>query len=289
MSAELTPGLSPSVLEISGLCKSFGGVSVLSEFDLKVESAERVALAILGQNGAGKTTLMNLVTRLIPYDKGSIEIFGHKTSQLSAKDLPSVGVARTFQTPRLLVEETTLDNVILGALARQDVSGRGRVKRAKEVAKEALEFVGLSSVANRYVKSLPFGNRKVVELARAWAMGPKVMLLDEPAAGLSNDEEKDLCKILAAIRDQGVALILIEHRMGLVAEVAKSVVMMDAGKVVFTGTPSEALSSEVVRERYLGSGFEATSLLNGPKDAPLFHPELTSELTPEMTKEGERR
>ncbi len=281
MSAVLTSNSASPVLEISGLCKSFGGVSVLSGFDLKVESAERVALAILGQNGAGKTTLMNLITRLLPYDKGSIEIFGHSTSELAAKDLPSVGVARTFQTPRLLIEETALDNVILGALGRKDVSGRGKVKRAKAVASEALEFVGLQSVANRYVKSLPFGTRKVVELARAWAIGPKVMLLDEPAAGLSNDEERELCRMLAAIRDQGVALILIEHRMGLVAAVAKSVVMMDAGKVVFTGSPAEALSSEVVRERYLGSGFDANPHTSSNDE--------TLDEKPDLTKESDRR
>ena len=277
MSAPLISDSSSPVLEITGLCKSFGGVSVLSGFDLKVERAERVALAILGQNGAGKTTLMNLITRLIPHEKGSIEIFGHKTTELAAKDLPSVGVARTFQTPRLLIEETTLDNVILGALGRKDLLGRGRVKRAKALASEALDFAGLQSVANRYVKSLPFGTRKVVELARAWAIAPKVMLLDEPAAGLSNDEEKELCRMLAAIRDQGVALILIEHRMGLVAAVAKSVVMMDAGKVVFTGSPSEALSSEVVRERYLGSGFDANPLADSSDEALAEQAELPKE------------
>jgi ABC-type branched-subunit amino acid transport system ATPase component len=241
----------PAALSVAGLCKSFGGVQVLTDLTLSVPAAPETSVAILGQNGAGKTTLLNLVTRLIPADSGTITIFGQDMLRRPARYLARHGVARTFQSPRLLLDETCLANVALGALS----AGAGRRSAAVRGARESLERVGLSAHAGRIVGTLPFGSRKLVELARALAIAPRLLLLDEPAAGLSDAEERSLAEVLVALRASGIVLLLIEHRMALVAAAASRVVMMDSGAIVFDGGAAEALTSPLVRERYLGPGF----------------------------------
>ena len=241
----------PPVLAVTGLCKSFGGVRVLSDLTLTIPAEPQTSVAILGQNGAGKTTLLNLVTRLIPADSGSITIFGQDMLSRSARHLARHGVARTFQSPRLLLDETCMGNVALGSLS----SGRGHRSAAIHRAAEALERVGLAKHAGRVAGTLPFGSRKLVELARALAIAPRLLLLDEPAAGLAEAEERALGDVLVALRASGITLLLIEHRMALVMAAASRVVMMDSGAIVFDGGPAEAMASSLVRDRYLGAGF----------------------------------
>jgi ABC-type branched-subunit amino acid transport system ATPase component len=238
---------------VAGLCKSFGGVRVLSDLTLSVPAAPETSVAILGQNGAGKTTLLNLITRLIPADAGTITVFGQDMLRRPARHLARHGVARTFQTPRLLLDETCLGNVALGALSAGN--GRGRRSAAVRRAGESLERVGLAAHAGRIAGTMPFGSRKLVELARALAITPRLLLLDEPAAGLSDAEERALAEVLVALRASGITLLLIEHRMALVTATASRVVMMDSGAIVFDGGPAEAMASPLVRERYLGAGF----------------------------------
>jgi len=238
-------------IAVTGLCKSFGGVQVLRDFTLAVPAAPETSVAILGQNGAGKTTLLNLITRLIPADAGTITVFGENVLARPARYLARHGVARTFQSPRLLLDETCLGNVALGAASAGSRDAVGRR------AMEALDRVGLAGQAGRTTGTLPFGSRKLLELARALAIGPRLLLLDEPAAGLSEKEERDLAAVLVALRTSGIILLLIEHRMALVTAVASRVVMMDGGVVVFDGEAAQAMTSEVVRERYLGAGFGA--------------------------------
>ena len=249
----------PAALAVSGLCKSFGGVQVLSDFTLTVPAAPDTSVAILGQNGAGKTTLLNLITRLIPADAGMITVFGHDVLARPARYLARHGVGRTFQSPRLLLDETCLGNVALGAMSagRRDGNPAGR-------AAAALDRVGLAGQAGRVAGTLPFGTRKLVELARALVIGPRLLLLDEPAAGLSAAEERDLAAVLVALRASGITLLLNEHRMALVTAVARRVVMMDGGAIVFDGDPAQAMASPVVRERYLGAGFAAPADESGP-------------------------
>lgn len=240
------------VLKISGLCKSFGGLNVLSDFELEIPHSEDMAVAMLGQNGAGKTTLVNLITRILSVDAGAIEVYGNDVLSLPARALAPMGIGRTFQSPRLLLDDTVLDNVLLGAVAAG--TWRGQVRRALLAdAGEVLESVGLAAQAGRTIRSLPFGSRKLVEVARVLIGRPRILLLDEPAAGLSQVEEEHLADVLLQLRRSGMTLLLIEHRMMLVKAVAQRVVMMASGKIVFDGTVSEALASSVVKEGYLGS------------------------------------
>ncbi|MGH3297862.1 MAG: ABC transporter ATP-binding protein [Trebonia sp.] len=260
MSTEVTE---PPPLAVTGLRKSFGGVRVLHDFELTIPARSReaesgAAVAILGQNGAGKTTLLNLITRLVPADAGRIEVFGHDVLKSGARHLAGFGVARTFQSPRLLLDETCLNNVALGAQSvrrGRDARGRSRAAAMRHAA-DALDRVGLAAQSRRLTGTLPFGSRKLVELARAVALQPRLLLLDEPAAGLSDIEESRLAGVLTGLADAGITLLLIEHRMALVAATAGRVVMMDGGAIVFDGDAAAALASPLVRERYLGAGFD---------------------------------
>ncbi|MGH2926750.1 MAG: ATP-binding cassette domain-containing protein [Solirubrobacteraceae bacterium] len=246
----------PPALHVTGLRKSFDGVRVLHDFELTISAQSQAAVAILGQNGAGKTTLLNLITRLVPADAGRIEVFGRDVLAGSARHLAGYGVARTFQSPRLLLDETCLGNVALGAQSIKRGGRNGEGAAAMRRATEALERVGLAAQAGRVAGTLPFGSRKLVELARALALQPRLLLLDEPAAGLSDLEEGRLAEVLTGLTDAGITLLLIEHRMALVAAAARRVVMMDGGAIVFDGDAAAAIASPLVRERYLGAGFD---------------------------------
>jgi ABC-type branched-subunit amino acid transport system ATPase component len=253
-------------LAVSGLYKSFGGVQVLRDFGLIIPAQSQASVAILGQNGAGKTTLLNLITRLVPADAGTIEVFGHNVLAGGARHLVRYGVARTFQSPRLLLDETCLSNVALGALSVRHGRDGGHATATHRAA-DALDRVGLAAQAGRIAGTLPFGSRKLVELARALALRPRLLLLDEPAAGLSDLEEHRLAEVLVELRDVGIALLLIEHRMALVAATARRVIMMDGGAVVFDGNAAQAIASPLVRERYLGAGFDqVTPAQAGPAE-----------------------
>jgi ABC-type branched-subunit amino acid transport system ATPase component len=265
-------------LAVTGLRKSFGGVRVLHDFELTIPAPDpaaaesRAAVAILGQNGAGKTTLLNLITRLVPADAGRIEVFGHDVLRSGARHLAGYGVARTFQSPRLLLDETCLSNVALAARSvrrRRDGTSHDRSSTAAmRRAAEALDRVGLSAQAGRIAGTLPFGSRKLVELARALALQPRLLLLDEPAAGLSDIEEARLAGVLTGLAGAGITLLLIEHRMALVAATAGRVVMMDGGAIVFDGDAAAALASPLVRERYLGAGFDQVKTPDAKERGP---------------------
>jgi branched-chain amino acid transport system ATP-binding protein len=246
-------------LSIRGLEKSFGSVRVLRGLDLDVPMTPDSAVAVLGQNGAGKTTLLNIVTRIVPPDAGKVRVFDEDVLLQPAHRLVEVGIGRTFQMPRLMLEDSCLDNVMVGAIATLHRKRR-RMRAAAEVSAAALERTGLLAQARRRAGDLPFGTRKLVELARALASAPRLLLLDEPAAGLSDAEERRLVDVLCGVRASGIALLLIEHRMALVTAVATRVVMLDAGRLVFDGTAEETVASPVVRERYLGAGFDTVAL-----------------------------
>ncbi|MHB1503969.1 MAG: ABC transporter ATP-binding protein [Acidimicrobiales bacterium] len=245
-------GQSPSgALCTRDLHKRFGGVSVLKGVELDVKEGQ--ICAVLGQNGAGKTTLLNILTALVRPERGSVRIFGREVVGRHPWELSELGVARTFQSPRLMLEDSCLDNVGLAAVSTRG-SSRCSGVRAREAARMALDQTGLAGVEGVVAGELPYGARRVLEIARCLVMRPRLLLLDEPAAGLSEGEEHGLAELLIRLRDDGMTILLIEHRMHLVGSVATRVVMLDSGRMIFDGTASEALGSPVVRERYLGAG-----------------------------------
>ncbi|MBW8076712.1 MAG: ATP-binding cassette domain-containing protein [Gallionella sp.] len=239
-------------LEIRGVRKRFGGLQVLDNLDLTVPADEGNSVAILGQNGAGKTTLLNIVTRLLDADSGHVTINGRDVLAMKPSQLARIGVGRTFQAPRLLLDHSVIDNVLLGSIAKASWS-QGVSKGHVDAARLALETVGLWQFATSDASTLSFGSRKLVDLARALAGQPRLLLLDEPAAGLSSVEESALAGILQAIAESGVTLVLVEHRMQLVKRVAHRIVFMSAGAVLFDGSVDDAMLSDVVREGYLGT------------------------------------
>lgn len=248
----------PLPLEILGIRKRFGGLQVLDGLDLTVGGQDGQTVAILGQNGAGKTTLLNLVTRLLDPDGGHIRINGHDVLSMKASQLARLGVGRTFQSPRLLLDQSVIDNVVLGSIAKSHWR-QGVADHHVDAAYRALGLVGLTDSALRPASELAFGYRKLIDLARTLAGNPSLLLLDEPAAGLSSVEEADLAEILQRVAKSGVTVVLVEHRMHLVRNVAERVVFMSAGAILFDGSVVDALSSDVVREGYLGSSAHAIS------------------------------
>jgi len=257
--AHLTP---PALLAVRGLTIRFGGVTALE--DVSFEVAHGAICGLIGPNGAGKTTLFNCISRLYDPAAGSIDFDGRPLSSCARHDLASLGVARTFQNVALFGTMTVRQNVCVGAHA---IARGGFLTSAlalplakreeKEIAArvEALmEEFGLEAVADRPAGALPFGIRKRVELARALANRPKLLLLDEPAGGLNHSEVDGLADEIRAIRDRrGVAVLLVEHHMNLVMRVSDQVVALDFGRVIANGKPDEVRANREVVRAYLGS------------------------------------
>jgi len=228
------------------------------------EVARGAICGLIGPNGAGKTTLFNCISRLYDPHAGSIRFDRRPLASFSRHEIATLGIARTFQNVALFVTMTTRDNVRVGAhaLARGGflasalglpLAGREE-RRVAERADALIEEFGLESVADRPAGELPFGVRKRVELARALAIGPKLLLLDEPAAGLNHEEVDALGAEIRAIRDRrGVAILLVEHHMNLVMRVSDQVVALDFGRVIANGSPETVRTNPDVVRAYLGS------------------------------------
>ena len=251
-----------ALLEVQGLTIRFGGVTALE--DVTFEVARGAICGLIGPNGAGKTTLFNCVSRLYDPAAGSITFDGRPLASIARHELASLGVARTFQNLALFSTMTVRENVCVGAHA----IGQGgflanalslpparREERAiAERAEALIEEFGLKSVADRPAGALPFGIRKRVELARALANAPKLLLLDEPAGGLNHSEVDGLADEIRAIRDRrGVSVLLVEHHMNLVMRVSDQVVALDFGRVIANGKPDEVRANREVVRAYLGS------------------------------------
>ena len=250
------------LLSVADISVRFGGIVALDGLTFEVRAGE--IAGIIGPNGAGKTTLFNCLSRLYRTDRGRIEFDGHALLESRAHEIAGLGVGRTFQNVALFRSLTVFENVLLGRHCR----GRGgflanalrlpRVKRDEEEGRargrELLEFLGLESVADQPVAALPFGSRKRVELGRALASGPKLLLLDEPASGLNHEEVGALASLIRAIRDRiGVTILLVEHHMSLLMSVSDHVVALDFGRKIADGRPEEVRSHPEVVRAYLGA------------------------------------
>jgi branched-chain amino acid transport system ATP-binding protein len=252
-----------ALLAVQGLTIRFGGVTALEGVSFEV--ARGAICGLIGPNGAGKTTLFNCISRLYDPGAGSIVFDGRPLLSCARHELASLGVARTFQNVALFSTMTVRQNVCIGAHAMARAGfltnalamplARREEKKIAERVDALIEEFGLMGVADRPAGALPFGVRKRVELARALANRPKLLLLDEPAGGLNHSEVDGLADEIRAIRDRrGVAVLLVEHHMNLVMRVSDQVVALDFGRVIANGKPDEVRANREVVRAYLGSG-----------------------------------
>ena len=250
-----------AMLEVNHLAIQFGGLRAVDGFNVSIEKGQLYGL--IGPNGAGKTTIFNLLTGVYKPTEGIIKLDGQDITGKSTIEINKAGIARTFQNIRLFTDMTVLDNVKVGLHNSMKCSFFSSVlhlpgyfkaeKRANEKAMELLDFMGLAEHANEKAGSLPYGVQRRLEIVRALATNPSVILLDEPAAGMNPSETTELMHQIRRIRDTfHVAIFLIEHDMNLVMNVCEAIAVVNYGRIIAKGTPEEIQSNPAVIEAYLG-------------------------------------
>jgi branched-chain amino acid transport system permease protein len=248
----------PTVLEVAGATKRFGALVAVNDVSFTVRSHE--VLALIGPNGAGKSTLIDLITGTLALDGGRIRLVGEDVTRLPPRQRAARGMARTFQHVKLRPDMTLLDNVLLGTYRRTRAglwAGALRLDRAEERSARAaalreLERVGLADRFGEVAGNLPLGQQRLLEVARALAADPVVVLLDEPAAGLRQPEKKRLADLLRSLRDEGMTIVLVEHDMDFVMNLVDRIVVMDFGVKLSEGMPVHIRADARVQEAYLG-------------------------------------
>jgi ABC-type branched-subunit amino acid transport system ATPase component len=246
----------PNLLELENVSKDFGGLRALSEVTFGIRGGEIVGL--IGPNGSGKTTLLNVVGGIFPITGGKVFLQGENITGLKSHKVAAKGINRTFQSIRLFHSMSVLDNIIIGEYRRVNIGIFGGKKyweqktRIKEKALAMLQFVGLEGLEAKMAQSIPYGQKRLVELARALASDPTLLMVDEPVGGLNFEEKNNLIKILYRIRDKGITILMIEHNMDVTMKICDRLIVLSSGKMIFEGLPIEAKKSQVVIEAYLG-------------------------------------
>lgn len=244
-------GVPDAILSIQGLSKSFGGLKVIDDVSFDVRRGSRTAL--IGPNGAGKTTVFNLISGAYTIDSGRVSLQGEEITHLPARLRIGRGLARSFQNVRLMPHLSTVENVMLGEHWRSSPLSLARGRRAGERAANALADAGLETYPGQVVATLPYGVQKRIEVVRALAAEPKLLLLDEPAAGLNTVETAALRALLERASASGITLLVVEHDMNFVKQLCDHVVVLNFGRKIFEGTPEEVHRDPGVREAYLGA------------------------------------
>jgi branched-chain amino acid transport system ATP-binding protein len=250
------------MLRLEGITKVFGGLIALEEVSFSVEDG--TITGIIGPNGAGKTTLFNIVSGIYPQNSGNVYLGGKNISRFAPEKLARLGLVRTFQNVELFGQMTVLENVMVG-LHTKSKSGilscafklPGHIREEKYIRERSLqwlEFTGMVELAEVKAGNLPFGKGRLLEIARALALEPRMILMDEPAAGLNSHETIGLAALIRRIRESGVTVVLVEHDMDLVMDVCDAVVVLNLGRKLAEGTPREIQENTAVITAYLGEG-----------------------------------
>jgi len=255
----------PSALEVRSLVKAFGGVRAVNDVSFTVESGTLTAL--IGPNGAGKSTLFNLLTNLYGSDGGNVALFGAPLAGRTCDEVARLGLVRTFQTARVFAGMTVRENVMSGAHIVTDVpawkhalqltSARTQERELSARAEALLDALGIADLRDRPATDLPLGTQKIVELARAMISRPRMLLLDEPAAGLNDAETEELAALLLGVHASGTTVFVVEHNMSLVMGIADRILVLDAGVLIANAAPAEIRANPAVIEAYVGRSASA--------------------------------